>query len=105
VRLYPVMKRPSIILLGLLITTAIMAWVMTRSDSEPKTESRQLLTKVPVIPAPLIWGTPAPADRVEVVEEPLQPVQTLEERSDAMLFEIDALQGMPFDQAIVDPFE
>ena len=40
------------------------------------------------------------------VEEPLQPVQTLEERGgDAMLFEIDALWGTPFDQAIVMPFE
>jgi hypothetical protein len=36
----------------------------------------------------------------------VQPVvQPLEERGDAMLFEIDALQGTPFDQAIVAPFD
>jgi hypothetical protein len=33
------------------------------------------------------------------------PVQTLEERGDAMLFEIEALQNTPFDEAIVTPFD
>lgn|GEM_PF-4665984 len=33
------------------------------------------------------------------------PVQTLDERGDAMLFEIDALQGLLFDQAVVMPFD
>jgi hypothetical protein len=33
------------------------------------------------------------------------PVQPQEERGDAMLFEIDALQHTPFDEAIVKPFD
>ena len=33
------------------------------------------------------------------------PVQPLEERGDAMLFEIGALTGTPFDQAITTPFD
>lgn len=37
--------------------------------------------------------------------EPLRPVQPLEERGDAMLFEASALEGTPFDQAVVRPFE
>lgn len=41
-------------------------------------------------------------------EEPVpseEPVQPLEERGDAMLFEIDALQNMPFDQSVTMPFD
>lgn len=34
-----------------------------------------------------------------------EPVQPLEERGDAMLFEIEALAITPFDEAIVFPFE
>ena len=45
------------------------------------------------------------SDAPVAVEEPKQPVQSLEERGDAMLFEMDALQGTPFDQAVVMPFE
>jgi len=48
---------------------------------------------------------PEIVEALEVVEKPSQPVQTLEERGDAMLFEIDALQGTPFDQAVVLPFD
>lgn len=33
------------------------------------------------------------------------PVQSLEERGDAMLFEIDALGGTPFDRAVTMPFD
>ncbi len=39
------------------------------------------------------------------IEEPKQPVQSLEERGDAMLFESDALFGTPFDQATMMPFD
>lgn len=38
-------------------------------------------------------------------EEGKEPVQTIEERGDAMLFEIEALSLMPFDQAITMPFD
>ena len=49
--------------------------------------------------------SPVELEAPEAVEEPKQPVQSLEERGDALLFEIDALQGTPFDQAVVMPFE
>ena len=105
-RRFPVMKRTSLILFGLLIMTAIAAWlIMMPSGLEPKAESHQFLKEAPAVPDPLISSLPAEIDSVEVVEESLSPVQTLEERGDALLFEIDALQAMPFDQAIVSPFE
>ena len=39
---------------------------------------------------------------VEVQEQSIEPIKV---RGDAMLFEIDALQGMPFDQAVTMPFD
>jgi hypothetical protein len=53
----------------------------------------------PLTEAPRLIDAPA------AVEEPKQPVQSLEERGDAMLFEMEALEGTPFDQAVVMPFE
>lgn len=41
----------------------------------------------------------------EPVREAQQAVQSVEDRGDAMLFEMDALQGTPFDQAVVMPFD
>jgi hypothetical protein len=39
------------------------------------------------------------------IQQPKQPVQPVEERGDAMLFEADALHATPFDQAVVMPFD
>ncbi len=50
----------------------------------------------------------APPVEYCAVEEPVEiqmPVQPLEDRGDAMLFEIEALAGTPFDQAITMPFD
>lgn len=52
-----------------------------------------------------------PETMVHVVESPVpaevpkEPVQSLEERGDAMLFEAAVLVGTPFDQPAVMPFE
>jgi hypothetical protein len=48
---------------------------------------------------------PRPVVPPVVVIEPKRPVQTLEERGDAMLFEAGALGGTPFDQAVTMPFD
>ena len=53
--------------------------------------------------APVISGVQVSA--VSEVEKVQKPVQTIEERGDAMLFEGQALLDMPFDQAIVMPFD
>ena len=53
-------------------------------------------------------ATVVPPEEIEAfvaVEEPKTPVQPIEERGDSMLFEADALFGMPFDQAIAMPFD
>ena len=50
----------------------------------------------------------APSSTVAVAVEPAAvqaPVQPIEERGDAMLFEIDALGNMPFDTSITMPFD
>lgn len=81
---------------------------MVRPGAESQTaalQSYRVLDEGPAAPAPFVSSTPNPMDAVEAVEEPLRPAQPLEDRGDAMLFEIDALGGMPFDQTIVMPFE
>ncbi|MDZ8118370.1 hypothetical protein [Pontiella agarivorans] len=45
------------------------------------------------------------ASEPESVKQPVRPVQPLEERTDDMLFEADALSFLPFDDAVVRPFE
>ena len=57
-----------------------------------------------VLAEPIVMPEAIPVVATET-SEVKTPVQPLEERSDAMLFEIDALQGMPFDQAITMPFD
>ena len=66
----------------------------------------------PLIETPLAAGasvfseSPRTVQASVMIEAPLQqPVETLEQRGDAMLFEIDALQGTPFDTAVVKPFD
>jgi hypothetical protein len=45
------------------------------------------------------------AESVNVITVKPEPVLGLEERGEAMLFEVDALHSMPFDHAITMPFE
>ena len=72
----------------------------------------QVTTLQPLIEAPLPVEASVFSELPRKIESsvrieppPQQPVDTLERRGDAMLFEIDALQGTPFDAAIVKPFD
>ncbi|MBN2163669.1 MAG: hypothetical protein JXR25_07345 [Pontiellaceae bacterium] len=58
------------------------------------------------VPAAIPVADEAPPVAPPVVEVP-EPssVQSLEERGDAMLFEIDALGSTPFDQETISPFD
>ena len=56
---------------------------------------------VPVLPSPTPEHVTVPEAAVEVST----PVQSVEERRDAMLFESEALFGTPFDHAAVMPFD
>ena len=70
-------------------------------------------TPIPVFQALEEPATTAEPIAVQVLElrpspkpvEVKEPVQPLEERGDAMLFEIDALGGTPFDHAATMPFD
>ena len=87
------------VLLLLAAASAAYVWLRPSSDTPPVADSialpgeRQM--EVPVAAPPTN----------EVQADAKAPVQPLEERGDAMLFEIDALQNTPFDEAIVQPFD
>jgi hypothetical protein len=92
-----IMKAIRIVPILLLFAVASAAYVWLRTDAES-----------PPVPEP----AELPGGQLEVVPatnaataEASGPVQPLEERGDAMLFEIDALQNTPFDEAIVTPFD
>ena len=102
------MKPMSAILFLLLVVLAVGFGMMNRGTleiGEKEFQADALQTESPVSSEPFASRVPTEVDPPAVVEEGLQPVQPLEERGDAMLFEIDALYGTPFDQAVVMPFE
>ena len=91
------MKAVRIIPILLLFAAASAAYVWLRSAPD--------ISSVPEpVAMPDGQQTFAPVTNEAPVEAPV-PVHPLEERGDAMLFEIDALQNTPFDEAIVTPFD
>jgi hypothetical protein len=96
-----IMKAFRIIPILVLLAMASAAYVWLRTSPE-----------TPSMPEPIaIPGGQQAADRMtepatnEAPVEAQVPVHPLEERGDAMLFEIEALQNTPFDEAIVTPFD
>ena len=88
------MKAARIIFILSLVAVASVAYVWLQS--------------IPEVPSVSEPEDPEGSDRTATNEAPVEarePVQPLEERGDAMLFEIDALQNTPFDEAIVAPFD
>ena len=71
------------------IAVAAYPWADTALTAEP----------LPPEEMPLLFDAPV------AVEGPKMPVQSFQERGDALLFESEALLGTPFDQAIVMPFD
>jgi hypothetical protein len=69
------------------------------TDSRPLEQS--VVPAEPFAPEELPPLVEAPV----AAEEPKSPVQPLEERGDAMLFESEALLGTPFGQDVVMPFD
>ncbi len=95
------------IVLGFSVAAAAsLAWVGYKrplSTSEPLDSSPAALKAAPseADPAPpsrTARSADAPIDAAE-------PGLPLEERGDALLFEIDALQGTPFDPLCISPFD
>jgi hypothetical protein len=98
------------VLLAATLAGVVLYWYGHRASLPLSTVPVEVKEAHGAAPAVLPIAAPMdlPAVEVRVAEEPMtlhKPAQTLEERGDAMLFEIDALQGTPFDQAIVAPFE
>ena len=103
------MKAVHILFILLLLTGASAAYIWLQSPEPPLPELEQRSEAAPAIqPPPVLEEVAEPAVMPSnavaeaVVQERIQPI---EERGDAMLFEIDALQHMPFDQSITTPFD
>jgi hypothetical protein len=91
------MKAVRIIPILLLLAAASAAYVWLRSSPE-----------IPSGPEPVVMPGGQQAVLPSTNTAPLEadvPVQPLEDRGDAMLFEADALGNTPFDEAIVMPFD
>lgn len=104
------MKPVHIIVSLLLITLFVSGWMFARSPSRmgsvnPGIQNHHSPEKPSLSIKPL--SQEKGSDKVEPLmtakdaPPPSLPLQSEEERDDAMLFEIDALQGMPFDQSII----
>jgi hypothetical protein len=86
------------------ITLAVMAWMLSLQETETVCRERALEDfavpaeplETPSAPSPIAGPVPV---------ESKSPVQSLEERDDAMLFESEALYGTPFTRSAVMPFD
>jgi hypothetical protein len=106
------MKPCRLILYALLIALAACLWWVARFQAEPvRPDAEPVVVFHPLeATAPTVAPVAPPTESCSAVPpiagiEPERPVQNLEERGDAMLFEASALEGTPFDQAVVMPFE
>ncbi len=98
------MKAIHIVLIVLTAVVGSAAYVVFRPaapqpEPPPAVWVEQVVAQVEEA-APVAAPVPVQAPAVEE-----QPAQPLEERGDAMLFEIDALGSMPFDEPITRPFD
>lgn len=91
----------------LISVLAVSVFVVLHRRPEPKSVPQPTVH-------PMLEGEPVMVQDItppvvqktnEAVAVQQQPVQSVEERGDAMLFEIDAMQNTPFDQSITMPFD
>lgn len=105
------MKTVRILLLLLLIAAASVAYVVLRPAAHQTAPERSELASLEAQPAALEVAAECTLQTNELTvcsEIPVKEktlVQPLDERGDAMLFEIEALQNTPFDQAVTMPFD
>lgn len=119
IALYPPMKTSCIVLLLLPVSMTAPGFKVTLCPPTDISMTLLLVAAAPTVclsqekPAPppnplLMKKPPAPAKApvvTEIAEEPKPPVQSLEENGGSMLFEVAALQGTPFAQSVVMPFD
>lgn len=101
------MKTARIILYTLLIAAlaALLLYGYRTEETSSLEVSEPVASPLETTAPPVEALRPAEGGTSEEQEAIQEPVQSLEERGDALLFESDALQGTPFDQAVVMPFE
>ncbi len=96
-------SRINFILLSISLVTLIYMLPLRPSVGVPSGQALEesALSAEPIPPEEMPRLIEAPV----AIEEPKIPIQSLEERGDALLFESEALFGTPFDQAVVMPFD
>ena len=112
-----IMKAVRIILYGVLLMFTLYVYVQNRALPDAALESDRVdivmvqeavflsLADSPKVVEPVVQPMEVETIGVAVAEiKPQPPIQPIEERGDAMLFESEALFGTPFDRAIVIPF-
>ncbi len=100
------MKPVRLALILLLVVAALAAYLIVHPnrtqvvniEAKPA-PSVQIVTQQVVATVAVETNEACPVEAVQ------QPVQSIEDRGDAMLFEIDALNNTPFDRAITQPFD
>ncbi len=104
------MKTFHIVSVLLLAAAGSAAYVLLRPVAPRPEPIAAPAAQTPAEPMPVVQGqapvpTVAPTNPPVAVAVEKPPVQPLEERGDAMLFEIDTLQNSPFDDAVTRPFD
>lgn len=102
------MKILRIILWVLLFVCAVATLRRKSGDTtaavEPSPKASQSMLATEAEAEPFAASIPVATNAIPPIEVQV-PVQPIEERGDAMLYEIDALQGTPFDKAVTQPFD
>lgn len=100
------MKAIHIAIILVPVAAVSATYILLRPDQPVVAQTKPIAPPVETIDvSPNVLAVePVKSNNVTAVTEK-KPVQSLEERDDAMLFEIDALQNTPFDQAVTMPFD
>ncbi len=115
--MHPVMKTVRNILFGVLLAFTLYVYVQNRAlpDAAPESDRIDIvMVQEPVLLSfadspkgiePVVQSMEIETVTASIAEvKPQSPIQPIEERGDAMLFESEALFGTPFDHAVVIPF-
>ena len=107
------MKASRIELLLLFAALLALLYIQLQQSSTGISKDQAMVVAITYpLAGPAMSAEPLPIEEVPFLvkapvasQGPKVPVQSLKERGDAMLFEIEALLGTPFDQVVVMPFE
>lgn len=99
-------ERTRVLLLSVMLAELTLLLCLNSTAVQPVMErSLQPMDVTAVAAADPLPPVAVEQVEVAVVETVAAPVESVEERNDAMLMEAEALFGTPFDHAVVMPFD